>query len=749
MRQALGKTSTKKKHRPFLLPCLLLGGIILLRILLSESAEQVQLKVFDLFQRIKPRPYRESPVKIIDVDDESLTRLGQWPWPRPQFAQLIGGLKNLGASVIVLDIVFAEPDRTSPLHVLPFWPSTPETETLRAQVEKFPDHDEILAQAFRETKVITSFVLTQEVSDSKPSPKAGFASIGHDPLVYLYNFKGAVVTLPGLEEAAVGNGSFNFLAEPDGIIRRIPLILRHQNSLYPSLVAEALRVFEGVSSFIVKSAGSSDEISFGEHTGIVSLKVGRYLIPTDAAGRLWLYDSGLVAKRKIPAWQILLTPENVESLEGKIVFVGSSAAGLKDLRTTPLNPIASGTEIHVQLVEQILEGNFLSRPDWAPGAEIFYLAILGLVLIFSLPRTGALGCALIGLAAMAFAFGFSWTAFSRFHLLFDPLSPSAASLGLYLVISLINFLQTEAEKRQIRRAFSRYLSPELVEVLAEHPERLKLGGETRTMSILFSDIRGFTTISEQFNAEELTQFLNSFLNPMTRIVLEEKGTIDKYIGDCIMAFWNAPLDDPDHARNACRAALNMRNYLDVWNHNLQRESQEKGKTFHKIQIGIGINTGDCCVGNMGSEQRFDYSVLGDNVNQASRLEGLCKLYNVDLVIGEKTTEQIQDWARLELDLIQVKGKTKPIRIFTLVGDSNLRKASDFQRLESAHQKMLEDYRKKNWTDARACIQECLKTPLVQTANLKMLYAVYEERIASHLANPPAPDWQGVTIALSK
>lgn len=736
-----------KKWSGSLVPFLVLLGAIGLRLSNVPVLEETQLRVFDAFQRLRPRTYQASPVRIVDLDDESLARLGQWPWPRTQVAQLVRRLADAGAAAIVFDIVFAEPDRTSPASILPLWPSTPEIEALRAHSDELPNHDELLAQALSGNRVITAMTLTHESNAREPARKAGFSYAGDDPRFFLPRFHGVVATLEPLEAAAAGNGSVTIIPDRDGLIRRIPLVFRLHDLLYPSLAAEAIRVAQGASAYLLKSSGASGEASFGAHTGITQIKTGRIAIPTDGQGRMWLFDTGYVPERFIPAWRIL-SEDIPPDLTGQIVFIGTSAAGLKDIRATPLNPVAAGVEVHAQLVEQILHQEFLQRPDWADGAEALYVVALGLVLIALLPRLGPAWCALFGGAAIVAVVAFSWHAFSARRWLLDPVFPFLVTLVTYMTASLMSFLRTEAERRRVRHAFSRYMSPELVRRLAEHPGQLKLGGEMRNMSLLFADIRGFTTISEQFDPQELTSFINRFLTPMTARIMQHQGTIDKYMGDCIMAFWNAPLDDADHARHACQAALEMRDYLVHWNQELRAETEAAGKPFHQIHIGIGINTGNCCVGNMGSDQRFDYSVLGDEVNLASRLEGQSKIYNADIVIGANTYEQALDYAALELDLITVKGKTKPVRIFAVLGDPGFGTNEEFLALATHHEQMLEAYRSRRWDEALALIGQCLELDMKRT-RLRVLYALYTERIDAFRAHPPSADWDGSHAATAK
>ncbi|MDD5656537.1 MAG: adenylate/guanylate cyclase domain-containing protein [Elusimicrobia bacterium] len=726
-------------------PAALLLGLLGLRASSWYWVEAVQAKAFDAFQRLKPRPYEEASVRVIDIDDESLARLGQWPWPRTLVARLVRRLGGLGAAVVAFDAVFAEPDRTSPAAVLKLWPDIPELRPLRGSVGRLPDHDRILARAMAETRTVTGFGLVGEDNGIRPAVKAAFAYAGDGPLAYLDDFRGAVANLPELDRAAAGSGGISFVAESDGMLRRAPLLLRLGPLLLPSLSAEALRVAQGAANISVKSSGAGGETSFGAHTGIAKVKIGALQVPTDPKGRLWVYYTRAAPERIIPAWRVFEKDFDRGRVEGNILYVGTSAMGLKDLRASPLDPALPGVEVHANATEQMLLGRFLQRPDWADGAEILCMLLLGIVLLVGLPYLGAFWCAFVAAAGIAGALGLSWHAFSAKGWLVDPVFPCLTTLTVYMSSSLISFLKSEAERRQVRHAFSRYMHPKLVEELAKHPEKLCLGGETRAMTVLFCDIRGFTTISEQFDAHGLTQMINKFLTPMTELIMDERGYIDKYIGDCIMAFWNAPLDDPHHAANACRAALRMHERLAELDGVWRREAEAAGRKFVPIHIGVGLNTGDCCVGNMGSDQRFNYSVLGDDVNLASRLEGQSKPYGVETVIGPRTRELAPDFAALELDLIKVKGKTRPVRIFTLLGPAELARSPAFQEHARAHEAMLSAYRGRDWDVAARRLNECRQGKLP----LEKLYNLYGERIAAFRAAPPGPDWDGTFTATSK
>ena len=893
----LGYHVPMKRLRQSLIPLMILALFLGLRIIDPGATQQLRWLVFDTYQRLKPRPYDPRlPVKIIDIDDESLARLGQWPWPRTVLSRLVERLAGAGAAVIAFDMVFAERDRSSPEQALKVWPQTVEVLALRESVAALPSHDALFAKTIAQAPVVTGFVLTDKKGPRLPATKSSFAIAGDDPKPFVRAFEGAVVNLPEIEAAAPGNGAFNSTPDADLIVRRVPFVLRVGETLYPSLAAEALRVAQGAKTYIIKSSGASGMTAFGEHTGIEAIGIGNWRFSTDAEGRIILHYSESVPERYIPAWQVLEDDFDANLVAGQILFVGTSAAGLGDLRATPIQNAVPGVEIHAQAIEQILTEGYLEQPSFAIGVELAYILVIGLILIFVLPLTGAVWGSIIGLLATAAALGGSWHAFNAYSWLIDPLVPSAMVLLVFLSQTLISYLTSEAQRRQVRGAFSRYLSPVVVERLAQNPGQLKLGGDLRDMTIMFSDIRGFTAISERFKDDPrgLTSLINRALTPMTEAVLDQGGTIDKYIGDCLMAFWNAPLDDEQHASHACTAALGMFEALDRLNveltaeapagagngaagpkpanasgngqhpdgqhpshgsdsleglkeqakqgvtkaqytlgkayrdgagvrkdpaeaarwfeaaaeqgyakaqrhlgtrcaeghgvpednvlaimwltlatrqglitaeMSLQRvldsasaeqrnEAERKLRTWQakatrtsliEIKIGIGISTGSCLVGNLGSNQRFDYSVLGDPVNLASRLEGQTKNYGVGIVIGETTRSLAPEFAALELDLIAVKGKSEAVTIYGLLGDPGTGQTQAHRELEERHLSMLEAYRSQRWQDARDLMEACAAFD----PSLDKLYDVYRDRIGQYERTPPGRNWDGVFIALTK
>ena len=714
-------------------------------------------QVFDQYQRIAPRDYVDPKttdigvsVRYIDIDDKSLEALGQWPWPRTYVAQLVINAFEAGALVVVFDVVFAEPDRTSPRQVVPLWPQTEEVAAIENVIEGLPDHDQYLADILSQVPVVMGHVLVADDNGLSPVIKTGFAEMGDDPRAFLPPFAGAIRNLDLLEEAAVGNGSFNLVASRDTIVRSVPLVLRHKDQLVPSLGIEALRLLQGAGAVMVKSSGANMEESFGASTGIAFVRVGhkRFAIPTLADGQMRMHFTGPRKERVMSAADLFDPGADKSKLENAIVYIGTSAAGLLDLRSTPIESATAGVEIHVEAMEQMLLGHFLSRPDWAGGAEILFVLIFGLFLILLIQRTGPIACAAVAVGGLTGVIGFSWYLYQEMLFLLDPVGPSLAVTAIFMTGTLTNFLRTESERRQVRGAFGQYLSPALVEQLADDPDRLALGGEMKEMTFLFCDVRGFTAISESFkgNPQGLTVLINRLLTPLTNEILDRDGTIDKYMGDCIMAFWNAPLDVDNQEVKACQSALAMLSALDELNAERKAEAEADGEDFLELKIGLGINTGECVVGNMGSEQRFDYSVLGDAVNLAARLEGQSKTYGVYTVLGPDTAARVGDqFAVISLDLIAVKGRSEAADIYGLLGDKAVMESADFKALNAANDEMIAAYRAQDWDKAEALIEELRKNPLAPQG----LYDLYQDRINDYRIDPPAEDWNGVFVATTK
>ena len=728
-----------------LLPLGLLALALSLRLAEPSLLTDIRLAVFDQYQTLKPREKTPVPVQLVDIDEQSLEQLGQWPWPRSQLARLVDAINDAGAAAIVIDVLLSEPDRLSPSAVAEMIPDWPEYQSAREAILGRKGHDEQFAQSLARANSVLCFALHDEVVGEMPKPKAGLVQAGDPPDPFLLSFAGGISALPILTQAVEGYGACSLIPDPDGVVRRAPMLVSVAGIVLPMLDAEALRVAQAASTYIVKSTNASGEQSFGVHGGVVGVKIGGLSVPTDHQGRIWIRYSDQTAK-SIGASDLLAGKFDPEAIAGKIVLLGSSAAGLSRPQPVPVLGVVPALQIRAQILETLISGDFLHQPDWAKGAEVLALLLFGLLLIWLLPRWGAMWCAIIGLGAIAGAVGASWTLFSQYNTLTTPFYFAVVIVLLYLTQSLQVYLASEKEKKEVRGAFGRYLSPVLVEQLANDPDKLKLGGETRQISALFCDIRGFTSLSERFAPEELTDLLNRFLTPLTEVILNEQGTIDKYMGDCIMAFWNAPVDVAVHERRACSAALKMLDALAELNETLQREAAASGTSMQELRIGIGINSGSALAGNLGSEQRFDYSVLGDSVNLASRLEGQSKAYGVEILLSEATRTAVKDLAFLELDLVQVVGKSEPVRIFSLLGDALFARTNVFIEAETLQTRMLGYYRTRRWQEALEVIG---KLEQLELDSFKGYLLMMRERIEAFKTSPPGEDWDGVERRLVK
>ena len=747
MRLLLGRLDTSRA--PLIVALIVLASALLLRSIDPAALARVRDFAFDTYQRLQPRTYSvETPVRIVDIDEAALAEFGQWPWPRTIIARLIDKLPEMGAAVIAFDAVFAEPDRSSISRMVRDLVAYTDPETVQKLAAALQDNDQVMADAMAQSRVVLGFGFDLKGGQRPPRKFHGVAFAGDDPSQFLPLQAGVVKPLDILEAAAKGNGSVNTDIE-SVVVRRVPMLFRvaGQEGLFPALSIEALRVVQEANSYVIKSSGASGELAFGERTGIVAIKTGNLEVPTDARGRVTLYDTGHRDERFVSARSILAGEAPADRIEGNVVFVGTSAIGLKDLRNTPVQDAVPGVEVHAQLAEQMIEQKFLARPDFADGAEFLYLLAIGLLFVWLLPRLSASRMAVVAVLFIAIGVLVPWFAYSRYQLLFDPLYPPVTLAAIYIAGSVTAFMRTERERSQIRNAFGLYLSPDIVEQLARNPRLLQLGGEQREITVMFTDVRGFTTISEQFDPQGLTRFMNRFLTPMTDLILGGRGTIDKYMGDAIMAFWNAPLPVPDHAAHACDVALAMQARLKELNDEWRAESLAEGREHIAVNIGIGLNTGPASVGNFGSAQRFTYSCLGDDVNLASRLESQCKAYGVGIIVGAKTQMQVGEYATVELDRVMVKGRTEPERIFALLGNAGLAQSAGYRALVDRQAAFLQEYRAGRFTEALELIGAC-QAAAAAIDWQQGYYEMMARRIDTLILDPPS-NWTGIHVAGEK
>lgn len=693
--------------------------------------QSLRYLAFDTYQRLRPTPaLTDSPVRIVAIDEASLAALGQWPWPRSTVAQLTEQLGAAGAAVIVFDVLFAEPDRTSPEQMLS-WVTPQRSRALRRVIADWPTHDRLFAEALERYPTVLAATLHHLPTEQSFSLKSGLAVAGDDPAPFLASFDGFSGSLPALADAAQGVGFINWLPDRDQVVRRVPLLARHGEMLAPSLVLEALRVAQGASTYIVRSSNAQASTAFGQQTGVNEVRVGAVAIPTDAGSDIWIHFRRSDPEAYLSAADVLSGAMDPADVSGRIVLIGATAPGLLDLRATPIDAAIPGVEIHQQALEQILTGRFLDRPDFAPAIE--WLAAIASVLLIALvaPRASASASALLGVAVIVTLLAAGVLLFSRAGYLFDPVFPAACAFVFAAGAATWLYRRAELQRAEIRRAFSQYVAPSIVKELTAHPERLKLGGEVRDLTVLVCDIRNYSGLAEGMSAEEMIAFINSFLTPLTDLVIENGGTIDKYMGDSIMAFWNAPTEDPEHARHGCETALRMVQKLRELNAKWRAEAVAAGRSFEDIAIGVGVNSGECCVGNMGSDRHFDYSAIGDTVNITARLESLTKVYGLTVLVGEETVRRAPGLAFIEVDVVRLRGRKSSSRIFTL--------SPPLAAVAPEHARFLTAYRNAHWEEARTLLAALRRDA---PASLNGLYDAYARRL-DRLAHLETADWDGV------
>ena len=655
----------------------------------------LRLKSFDFMQKSAEKIDAQDVV-IVDIDEKSTEKYGQWPYDRKDLAGIIDKLRANGAGIIVIPAVFSEPDRAK--------------------------GDDDFAKKLKSNGV----VIAQSVTTQTKKPDAqrrGVAIIGEDPTPFLYTWSGAIKPLDRLASSADGVGMIASAPEPDGVVRRLPMLVNIDGKIYPSLTMEALRVATGDPSYQVKS----------NTNGVEAVRVPQYgAVTTDQNGAVWLswnYNTPRVS-----------VVGDLRKVKDKVVVLGISIEGVGGVIATPTGN-AYAHDMQANAIQTVIDKTIIKRFDWASIIELLTIVIVGVAFVYFMPKVPlAFTVPAIILYVVAEYFTTTWL-FTSQHQLWDWTWPVLTIFLMWSYTVFNKFAKENALKKQIKKQFEHYLSPDFIKELQKNPGMLKLGGDTRKLSILFSDIRGFTTISEYYktNPQGLTRLINRYMTPMTATIMERKGTIDKYIGDAIMAFWGAPLDVPDQADLAVEASMDMIGRLNALNEELRKEG------IPELGMGVGINTGDVVVGNMGSDQRFDYTCLGDAVNLSSRLEGQSKPYGVQLVVGQETEKLLSPtWAKLELDCIAVKGKVEGVNIYTVIG--KVLDINGFERDKEVHDEMLKAYRKQQWAKT---VKLCASLEGKFNGLMDKYYHAMLERIDELKAQDLPADWDGVYRATSK
>ena len=675
----------------------------------------MELKALDLRMVSRGPLPTSGQVVIATVDEKSLSEIGRWPWSRSMTAKLVDSLKEYGAKAVGFDIVFAEPEQST----------GPSADAILAKSVK--DAKNVSLGYFFHTSMKDVEFLSEEYINASGSLIAGsmYSMVrvkGHDGDYNLIKAHAPVPSIKEIAESGENSGYFNAFPDPDGVIRWSPLVIKFQDNFYYSLPIALLMQYLDYPMIVLNMA----------EFGVDGITLGDLRIPTDESGRLLINYLG--PAKTFPHYSISdliagrISPDLVKD---KIVVVGATATGIYDLRVTPFSPVYPGVELHATVVENILQGNFLEQSAWTTFIDICGIIFFGMIIGIAIPRLKALqGILLVMVLLGGFVAG-NTLIFAKYNTWLNMVYPVLTMMTIYLVITVYRYFTEEREKKKIRGAFQYYLTASVINELLKDPTKLKLGGDKKDLTVMFSDIRGFTTISEKLTPEELVHLLNEYLTAMTDIVFKYEGLLDKYIGDAIMAVFGAPVDQPDHAMRSCRTALEMMATLK----GLQQKWAAEGRPF--VDIGVGINSGDMVVGNMGSNMRFDYTVMGDNVNLSSRLEGINKEYGTHIVISEYTYGVVKEemFCR-ELDAVRVKGKKLPVKIYELICER--KDAAEHEEYIGRFHAGLAHYKAARWDEGIAAFKSVLEIrPDDPPAKL------YIQRCQDLKENPPEGEGDGV------
>ncbi len=707
----------------------------------------VEAKLYDTRLRLTLPNKADERIVILDIDEKSLKEEGRWPWGRDKLALLMDKLfGKYDIAVVGFDVVFAEKDSSSGLKVLQELgqnqlKDVSQFQSVLAQLKPQLEYDSLFAGKIKQRNVVLGYYFntgTKNTSGMLPAPVFAAGNFKGRPINFT-QWSGYGANLPEFQASAASAGHFNPMVDFDGVVRRVPMIVEYGGAYYESLSLAVVRSVLGSPKLLPGYASGGGD---GDYSGLewleLPLSQGDLRIPVDnEVSSLVPYRGARGTFKYIAVTDVLKERIPLEELKGKIVLVGTSAPGLMDMRSTPVDEVYPGVEIHANMISGILSQSIKSSPPYVMGLEVVLLLLVGVALSFLLPLLNPIQDTLVTVAVLLATVvinGFLWQ-------YGDIAVPLAGGLMMIFALFALNmsygYFVESRTKRQITNLFGQYVPKEVVGELSERPEQVSMEGDSRDMSILFSDVRGFTTISEGLDPKELTLLMNEFLTPLSRVVYKHRGTIDKYMGDCIMAFWGAPLPDERHAHHSILAGMEMLKTLEA----LQPHFKERG--WPPIHIGVGINTGRVSVGNMGSEVRVAYTVMGDAVNLASRLEGITKEYGAGIVVGENTKEAAPEFVYRELDLVRVKGKDKPVAIFEPMGLAGQVEKEVLEEMKLFHQ-VLRAYRKQEWDQV-----ELQLFNLQKMSPQAKLYQVYAERVVYFRNNPPGSDWDGVFVFKTK
>ncbi len=729
---------------PFKISVLVVFVFISLYIANVHLFRFIEYKAFDIRMMSRGVINPGGEVVIVAIDEKSLKEIGRWPWSRTILGELVTTLKGYGAKAIGFDVVFSEPDVNSLNDIRGLSKELQQTGLNDGRIKRImeektaeADTDSLFARAIKASEYVTlgfffhmsdqevKYLETKEMEKAEQGvegAKYGIVQVkGQPDETALIRGYSAAANIPELSGSSENSGYFNVFPDRDGVIRWAPLVVGLKEDFYmPLSMALLLQYLDWPMLSLTIS-----------EVGVEAVRIGEMEIPTDESGRMLVNFAG--PPRTFPHYSIsdvLKGRLSPELFQGKIILVGATAIGINDIRVTPYSTVYPGTEIHANVIDNILHGNFIRRPAWTALFDLCAILLVGIFMGIAVPRVRAVQGLALGTAIVAAYVVLNYLIFSRYSLWLNLVYPVLTGVAAYLGITIYKYVTEEKEKKKIRGAFQYYLTNSVINEMLKDPSKLKLGGDKKDLTVLFSDIRGFTTISESLSPEELVRLLNEYLTAMTNIVFKYEGLLDKYIGDAIMAVFGAPLDQPDHAERACRTALEMTAELGK----LQKKWESEGRPV--IRIGVGINTGDMVVGNMGSDMRFDYTVMGDSVNLGARLEGINKEYGTSIVVSEYTYEKIKDklFCR-ELDSVRVKGKHVPVKIYELICD--IRDAGPWAGFMETFNKGLDLYKKGLWDEAVAAFNKALEAK--PGDGVSGLYI----RRCNELKNSPPENWDGV------
>jgi len=680
---------------------------------LPDYFQSLDSRVRDFYFKVRGPQKASEDIVIIDIDEKSLAALGQWPWERDKVAKILYNLSNLGAGIIGLDIVFSEADKTSPKSIAKTW---------HLKGDNLPDYDKVLAKAIQNTPTILGFVFDFNTKNEKEAPQI--------PAIFVQKYKkgnyvpeafGVLANLPILQNASYSSGYMNNIPDDGGVIRSVPMLISYDMQLYPSLAFEMYRIATGVGNVVVHYSD----------VGIDSISVANEKIRCDRFGKMYLNFRGPFKSFKyISAVDVYNGVVDKSEIEGKFVLVGTSANGLKDLRATPFDSVIAGVEIHANMIDNLLNKDMLYRPNWDLFIDIFMIFVTSFVVIFYFSRLSVL--LLVPIYSVSF---FSLLYFNYYmlfseHIILNTIFPLFSLFVSLIGVLGINYMFESRQKELIKGSFSKKVSKQVMDDLLINPEASDFTSKELNATIYFSDIRSFTTISETLHdPKRITDFLNFYMNAMVAPIEKTRGTVDKFIGDAVMAYWNAPLKVEAHADKAVSTALKQIAIRDALNKTIQKEFG------FDVDYGIGINTGDVVVGEIGSHGRSDYTIIGDAVNLASRLEGLCKPYKVRLVISEFTKALLKEKYVIQLlDRVKVKGKHEPVKIYEVLskGEASKEKIVELSLYEKAHQA----YMQAEFTEAQKLFDALFET------YKKYMYQLYSQR-CELLLNEKVENFDGV------